>query len=69
MKKGQDPATLFEQQLSRIENQYTAPGKKIDEGDITSDIFDHSVLTAEQILKGDALTLSDLETAMNQHWH
>ena len=73
MKKGQDPATLFEQ-LSSIENQYTAPGKKIDEGDLIAVIFDaapaeyHSVLTAEQRLKGDALTLSDLETAMNQHW-
>ena len=33
MKKNQDPATLFEQ-VSSIENQYNAPGVKIDEGDL-----------------------------------
>jgi len=73
MKKNQDPATLFEQ-LSSIENQYNAPGKKIDEGDLIAVILDaapaeyQAVLTAEQRLRGDELALSDLETAMNQHW-
>jgi hypothetical protein len=73
MKKNQDPATLFEQ-ISSIENQYNAPGVKIDEGDMIAVVLDaasaeyQAVLTAEQRLRGDKLTLNDLETAMNQHW-
>jgi len=73
MKKNQDPATLFEQ-VSSIENQCNAPGVKIDEGDLIAVILDaapeeyHAVLTLEQRLRGDKLTLNDLETAMNQFW-
>jgi len=64
---------LFEQ-VSSIENQYNAPGVKIDEGDLIAVILDaapeehHAVLTLEQRLRGDKLTLNDLETAMNQFW-
>jgi hypothetical protein len=39
MKKGEDPATLFAQ-LSVIENQYTAPGRTLDEGDLIAVVLD-----------------------------
>ena len=73
MKKGADPATLFEQ-LSAIENQYTTPDRKIEEGDLIAVVLDaatdeyQAVLTAEQRARGDDLTLADLELVMNQHW-
>jgi hypothetical protein len=73
MKKGEDPAALFAQ-LSVIENQYTAPGRTLDEGDLIAVVLDaapdeyQAVLTSEQRVRGDALTLADLEVVMNQHW-
>ena len=73
MKKGQDPAVIFKQ-ISSIENQYNAPGKHIEEDDLIAVVLDAAsieyqpVLTSEQRLRGDALTLANLESAMNQHW-
>ena len=73
MKKGQDPSAIFEQ-LSSIKNQYNAPGKQIEEGDLIAVVLDAAtaeyqpVLTSEQRLRGEHLTLEHLESAMNQHW-
>jgi hypothetical protein len=55
-------------------NQYTPPGRSIDEGDLIAVVLDaapdeyQAVLTAEQRARGDALSLSDLEIVMSQHW-
>jgi hypothetical protein len=62
MKKGEDPAALFAQ-LSVIENQYTAPGRTLDEGDLIAVVLDaapdeyQAVLTSEQRVQGDALNV------------
>ncbi len=74
MNDEEDPAALFEQ-LSSIENKYDTSTRQIDEEDLIAVILDaapkeyKSVLTAEQRVKKTALQLSDLEEAMNQHWH
>lgn len=73
MKKGEDPAMLFDK-LRAIENQYTAAGCSIDEGDLIAVVLDvapdeyHAVLTCELRRQGDAITLTDLEEVMNLHW-
>jgi hypothetical protein len=73
MKAKENPATLFEQ-LSGIENRYNTREKQIDEEDLIAVILEKApkeyvaVLTAEQRRMGDALTMTDLEEAMNQHW-
>jgi hypothetical protein len=73
MKRNADPATLFEQ-ISSIENQYNAPGKKIEEADLIAVVLDaapaeyQAVLTAEQRRRGTDLCVADLEEAMNQFW-
>ena len=65
MKKGQDPATLFDQ-LSAIEYKYNTATKTIDEEDLIAVVLDSApveyqgLLTAEERLKGTALVLSDL---------
>jgi hypothetical protein len=72
MKKGSDPAVLFET-LASIEDQYDGVGM-IDESDLIAIVLDvatddyQAVLTAEQSSKGDDLTLNDLEMVMNQHY-
>ena len=71
MKKRDDPATLFEQ-ICSIKNRYSKT--RIDEGDLIAVVLDaapkeyQSVLTYEQRFRGNNLKLSDLESAMNQHW-
>ena len=70
MKKGSDPANLFEH-LAAIEDKY---GKSIDEADLIAIVLDaatdeyQSVLTSEERAKGSDLTLLDLEVVMNQHY-
>jgi hypothetical protein len=72
MKKGSDPATLFET-LAAIEDQYDGIGN-IKESDLIAVVLGvatqeyQAVLTAEQSMKGNQLTLHDLETVMTQHY-
>ena len=71
MKKDENPATLFGQ-ISSIKNRYSKTA--IQDGDLIAVVLDatpkgyQSILTAEQRFKGSNLVLSDLESAMNQHW-
>jgi hypothetical protein len=73
MKKGSDPAILFET-LAAIEDQYDGIGD-IEESDLIAVVLDittqeyQAVLTAEQSIKGNQLTLHNLETVMTQHYH
>jgi hypothetical protein len=76
MKNNEDPETLFEQ-LAEIEPIYNGIGKTSDQDDLVVLVLTaapkdyHAVLTAEQRMKahgGDALTLDDLENAMNDMW-
>ena len=73
MKKGQDPATLFEQ-IAAVENHYNAVTKKIAKDEFIVVVLDKStmeyksILTTEQRVKGTLCTLDDLESTMNQHW-
>jgi hypothetical protein len=72
MKKGSDPAVLFET-LTAIEDQYDGVGM-IDESDLIAIVLDvatddkQAVLTADQSSKGEDLTLNDLEMVMKQHY-
>jgi gag-polypeptide of LTR copia-type len=72
MKKGSDPAKLFET-LASIEDQYDGIGD-IKESDLIAVVLDvatqeyQAVLTADQSIKGNQLTLHDLETVMAQHY-
>ena len=73
MKKGSDPATLFEQ-IAAVEDRYSTVIKRIEEL-LIEVVLDKSlteykaVLTTEQrATKGTTCTLSDLKLAMNQHW-
>jgi hypothetical protein len=72
MKKGNDPAIPFET-LAAIEDQYDGIGK-IEESDFIAVVLDvatqeyQAVLTAEQSIKGNQLTLHNLETVMTQHY-
>ena len=73
MKKGSDPATLFEQ-IAAVENPYNTVTKKIAQDVLIAVALDKStmeyksILTAEQRAKGTLCTLENLESAMNQHW-
>jgi hypothetical protein len=72
MKKGSDPALLFES-LAKIEDRYDGIGM-VNEMDLIAIVLDvateeyQSVLTTEQSSKGSNLSLQDLETVMNQHY-
>jgi len=72
MKKGSDPAVLFET-LAAIEDQFDGFGM-IDEADLIAIVLDvapddfQAVLTAEQRIRGKELTLYDLEVVMTQHY-
>jgi Zinc knuckle len=72
MKKGSDPAILIET-LAAIEDQYDGIGN-IKESDLIAVVVDvarqeyQAVLMAEQSIKGDQLTLHDLETVMTQQY-
>jgi hypothetical protein len=73
MKKDDEPSILFEQ-LSAIENRFKKPGQQIPDDDLIAAVLTAapkeyvSILTAEQRSKGIALRLTDLESAMTQHW-
>jgi hypothetical protein len=73
MKRNDDPATLFEQ-ISAIENRFNTHTRHIEEEDLIAVVLDaapqdyQSLLAAEQRIKGAAITLADLEAAMNQYW-
>jgi hypothetical protein len=73
MKKDDEPSILFEQ-LSAIENQFNKPGEQIPDDVLITAVLTAapkeyvSILTAEQQSKGTALRLTDLESAMTQHW-
>jgi hypothetical protein len=70
MKNNQDPKVLFDQ-LASIENAYNTANRQIDQDDLIAVVLDKAprdykaVLTSEQRSKGIALTLADLESAMN----
>ena len=70
MKDHDDPRTLFEQ-ISTIENKYAGFTKKVEEEDLLAAVIDAApaaykpLLAQEQIRLGDALTMADVETAMN----
>jgi hypothetical protein len=73
MKKDEEPPILFEQ-LSAIENRFNKPGQQIPDDDLITAVLTAApkecvpILTAEQRSKGTALRLTDLESAMTQHW-
>jgi hypothetical protein len=73
MKKGKDPATLFEQ-ICSIENKYNTATKKIDEDDLIAVVLDaapseyQALLTSEQRRLGTSLKIDDLEAVMGQYW-
>ena len=73
MKKGQEPAVLFEQ-ISTVENRYNSVGQ-VSENDLIVVILDaapaeyQAVLKSEQRFKGEhQLRKEDLVDAMTQHW-
>ena len=72
MKKGSNPATLFET-LAAIEDQYESIGK-IEELELIAIVLDvatddyQAILTAEQSTRGDELTLYDVERVMTRHY-
>jgi hypothetical protein len=72
MKKGADPSTLFEQ-LSAIENQFSLPGTPMDESHMIAGILDpatdeyQAVISSEKRIRGDTMTLMDLEKVMSEH--
>jgi hypothetical protein len=73
MKKGEDPATPFEQ-ICSIENKCNAATKKIDEDDLIAVALDaapsecQALLTSEQRRLGTSLKIDDLKAVMGQCW-
>jgi hypothetical protein len=73
MKKDDEPSILFEQ-LSAIKNRSNEPGEQIPDDDLIAVVLTAapteyvSILTAEQRNNGVTLRLTDLESAMTQHW-
>jgi hypothetical protein len=73
MRKGSDPALMFEQ-LSSIQEKYLPPGETIDERDLIAIVLAaapmeyQSCLTDLQNRKGKELKLIDIEVLMNQHY-
>jgi hypothetical protein len=73
MKKGDDPAVIFEQ-ISSIRNQFNNALITIDNDNLIAVVLDaatveyQSVLTSEQRNKGANLTIGYLESAMTQQW-
>ena len=49
MKKGKDPATLFEQ-ICRIENKYNTAVRKIDEDDLVAVVLDAAPAEYQAVL-------------------
>jgi hypothetical protein len=73
MKKGMDPSLLFER-LTSIQNQYLGPGKRLDKEELIAIILDvatekyRAILTIERKIKGDFLTIEDLERVMTEEY-
>ena len=73
MKKGMDPAILFEK-LTAIQSQFLGPGKRLDKEELIAIILDvatdeyRAILTVERKIKGDLLTVDDLERVMNEEY-
>jgi hypothetical protein len=73
-KKGMDPALIFEQ-LTSIQNQHLGPGKRLNKDelialtlDIATDEY-KATLTIKRKMKGEKLTVEDLELAMTEEYH
>jgi hypothetical protein len=70
MKKVTDPSILFEQ-LTSIQNQFLGPGKQLDKDGLIAIILEvatkeyRAILTVERKIKGDLLTVDDLERVMS----
>jgi hypothetical protein len=73
MKKGMDPSILFKT-LTSIQNQFLGPGKRLPADEIIAIVLDVATeeyrpcLTIEPKLKGDKLTIEDLERAMVEEY-
>jgi hypothetical protein len=73
MKKRMDPSPLFER-LTSIQNQYLGSGKRLDKDQLIAIILDihteeyHAILTIERKIKGDFLTVEDLERLMTEEY-
>ena len=73
MKKDDDPSTIFEQ-LSSIENRYNTADRQMEQEDMIAVVLHaapekyQSVLTTEQRIQKDDISLEHLETAMTQLW-
>jgi hypothetical protein len=73
MKANEDPGVLFEQ-VCTIQNRYAAATHQIDEEELLAVVMKAAapayvpIITMEQSIKGDKLTLDDLETVMHQQW-
>ena len=73
LKRGMDPSILFET-LTSIQNQFLGPGKHLPAEEIIAIVLDVATeeyrpcLTVEQKLKGDKLTVEDLERAMIEEY-
>ena len=71
MKKDDDPSTIFEQ-LSSIENRYNTAERQMEQEDMIAVVLHaapekyQSVLTTEQRIQKDDISLEHLETAMTQ---
>jgi len=73
MKKGMDPSILFET-LTSIQNQYLGPGKRLPKEELIAIILDvateeyKAILTVERKMKGESLTVEDLENVMSEEF-
>jgi hypothetical protein len=73
MMKGADLLTLFEQ-LSAIENRFSVPGTPMDKSHMIAAVLDAAtdeyqvVILTERRIKGNKLTVIDLEVAMSEHY-
>ena len=73
MKKGMDPSILFET-LTSIQKQYLGPGKSLPKEELIAIILDVAIdeyrasLTVEIRMKGESLTVEDLENVMNKEF-
>jgi Zinc knuckle len=73
MRKGMDPSLLFER-LTLIQNQYLGPGKRLDKEELIAIALDVAteeycaILAVERKIKGDLLTVEDLERVMTEEF-
>jgi hypothetical protein len=73
MKKGMNPSELFET-LTSIQNQFLGPGKRLPIEEIIAIILDvpseeyQPILALERRLKGEDLTVEDMEKAIFEEY-